>query len=283
MSKRNMLLGLAAGKLGDLVFYRAGGEQRHRPHVIPNNPRSQAQMAQRVRIANVSATYRLLKSIIAESFTGRPSNQSGYNAFASGAINISPFLTREMSLADVCMPAPYVIARGAIAPLSVNFTQANSALNLGVSVAGITAEDNTIAKVSAALLKEYSQLQQGDILTFVSIGYVPAWVGDTQIGYRGVPSTLSMKIDTTNTSALPSNRLKAIEGVFNFTAWEQNDFAAAAVVVSRVDGNGSLQTSFTELVLSSEAESLYSDYREESALFKAVESYNVGEQSILRD
>lgn len=278
-----MLLGLAAGKLGDLVFYRAGGEQRHRPHVIPNNPRSQAQMAQRVRIANVSATYRLLKSILAESFTGRPSNQSGYNAFASGAINISPFLTREMSLADVCMPAPYVIARGAIAPLSVNFTEANGAHNLGVSVAGITAADTTVAAVSTALLEAYSQLQQGDILTFVSIGYVPAWLGDTQIGYRGVPSTLSMKIDTTNTSALPSNRLKAIDGVFNFTAWDQNDFAAAAVVVSRVDGNGSLQTSFTELVLSSEADSLYSDYREDSALFKAVESYNVGEQSILRD
>lgn len=278
-----MLLGLASGKLGDLVFYRDGGEQRTRPHVIPKNPRSQAQMAQRVRIANVSATYRLLKALIAESFTGRPSNQSGYNAFTSGAIEISPFLTREMSLADVSLPAPYVIARGTIAPLSVNFTQASGVLKLGVSVEGITAQDNTIAAVSAALLDEYSQLQQGDILTFVSVGYVPAWAGEAQIGYRGVPSIVSMKIDTTDTSALPSDRLQAIDGVFNFTAWDKNEYAAAAVVVSRVDGSGALQTSFAELSLSSEADSLYSDYRTDSALSKAVESYKVGEGSILRE
>ena len=283
MSKRNMLLGLASGKLGDLVFYRDGGEQRTRPHVIPKNPRSQAQMAQRVRIANVSATYRLLKSVLADSFTGRPANQSGYNAFASSAIEISPFLTREMALADGCVPAPYVIARGTIAPVTYKMSTTENTNTLGLVIPTLLASDNNVASVSEKLLATYPQLQDGDMLTFVSIGYVDLDIDGGNSAFRGVPTIVSMRIDVNNPDSLPSALLHPAAGMLNFTAWDEGEVAAAAVVVSRVDGNGALQTSFATLKLSEFASESYAGYRDNTALAYAVDSYNVGEQSILRD
>ena len=278
-----MLLGLAAGKVGDLVFYRDGGEQRTRTRVVPKNPRSIAQMTQRVKIANVSATYRLLKSVIADSFTGRPSNQSGYNAFASSAIDISPFLSREQALADYTVPAPYVIARGTIAPLSYSVVEDNDSSSLNLAIASLTAEDNTMAAVSAKMLAAYPYLQQGDIITFVGIGFNIAPTADGALLYRGVPAIASMKIDTTDETSVSSSNFEVGIGILKFAVSDISPTASGAVVVSRVDGNGALQTSFAELALTTQADSIYSDFRDDYALNAAVESYGVGGNSILRE
>lgn len=278
-----MLLGLAAGKIGDLVFYRDGGEQRTRTRVVPKNPRSFVQMAQRVRIANVSATYRLLKAVLADSFTGRPSNQSGYNAFASSAIEISPYLTREIALADACVPAPYIVSRGVITPIPFDIFEAESRVSLAVSAGGLTAESDTIAAVSSALLSTYPLLRQGDILTFVGIEYYSPVEGDDASAYRALPTIVSMKIDTSDVSALPSSYLESGDGTLRFTLMEELGVAAGAIIVSRVNGDGALQTSPAQLLLSSAATAAYSDFRSAEALNDAVQSYNVGESSILRD
>lgn len=278
-----MLLGLAAGKIGDLVFYRDGGEQRTRTRVIPKNPRSFAQMAQRVCIANVSATYRLLKAVLAGSFTGRPSNQSGYNAFASSAINISPYLTRGLALADNVIPAPYVVARGTIAPVTYTMKVESFEGILSLAIAGLTTEDATIAAVSSKLLAAYPQLQQGDVITFAAIGFVTTQDGEFGFGSRGTSIVVSMKIDTSDSTALPSARLQPAAGALNLVVSEESPAASGAVIVSRVDGSGALQTSFAVLALTEVAESLYTSYRSEETLNDAVQSYNVGESSILRE
>lgn len=105
MTKRSMLLSLASGKLGDMVFYRAGGEQRTRTRVVPKNPKSIAQMNQRLRMLNPSSIYRSLTSILTASFTERKSNQSSANKFMSEAISTMPYyITKEMKENLLCVP-----------------------------------------------------------------------------------------------------------------------------------------------------------------------------------
>lgn len=71
MSKGNMLLGYARGKVGDLVFTRRNGEQVTRPRVrVIANPRSTGQQIQRMIFASVSWAYQLLKSVCDHSFEG---------------------------------------------------------------------------------------------------------------------------------------------------------------------------------------------------------------------
>lgn len=70
--KRNLLLGTAAGKLGDIVLYRTDGEQRARAYIKNvSNPRSLAQVIQRVCLAACSQAYNTMYEIVNHSFQGK--------------------------------------------------------------------------------------------------------------------------------------------------------------------------------------------------------------------
>lgn len=82
MSKRSLFWGNATGKLGEAVFYRAGGEQRTRTYVAKiANPRTLAQMQNRIAMANLASFFRSLKGLLKFSMTDRKSNQSAFNVF----------------------------------------------------------------------------------------------------------------------------------------------------------------------------------------------------------
>ena len=84
MSKRSLFWGNAVGKLGEAVFYRAGGEQRTRAYVAKiKNPKSLAQMENRISMNNVVSMFRAYQPILKSSFPKKPANQSGFNAFVS--------------------------------------------------------------------------------------------------------------------------------------------------------------------------------------------------------
>lgn len=71
MAKGNMLLGMARGKVGDLVFTRRNGEQVTRPRIRKvNNPKTEGQQIQRMVFASVIAAYARMKSICDHSFEG---------------------------------------------------------------------------------------------------------------------------------------------------------------------------------------------------------------------
>lgn len=100
MTKRNFLLGTSAGKLGDMVFYRAGGEQRTRTRVIPKNPKTIAQMANRLSMLNLTSIFRTLKPIMESAFPTKKSNQSAYNAFVSANKASKPYYIRKADLEE---------------------------------------------------------------------------------------------------------------------------------------------------------------------------------------
>lgn len=71
MAKGNMLLGMARGKVGDIVFTRRNGEQVTRPRVRRvKNPKTEGQQIQRMIFASVIAAYSRCKSICDHSFEG---------------------------------------------------------------------------------------------------------------------------------------------------------------------------------------------------------------------
>lgn len=113
MTKRNFLLSTAAGKLGDMVFYRTGGEQRTRTRVIPKNPKTIAQMTNRLTMLNQTSIFRSLKPVIESSFPSRKSNQSAYNAFVSANKEMNPYYIRKQDLeAGLSVPFGSIIAKG---------------------------------------------------------------------------------------------------------------------------------------------------------------------------
>lgn len=82
MSKRSLFWGHGSGKLGEAVYYRAGGEQRTRAYTaIVKNPRSAAQALQRTQFNYVVAAYKSVKGVVDNYYLQRKSNQSPFNAF----------------------------------------------------------------------------------------------------------------------------------------------------------------------------------------------------------
>ena len=277
-----MLLGLAKGKVGDLVFYRDGGEQRTRTRVVPKNPRSAAQMGQRVRLANVPAFYRIMQAIMKDSFSNRPSNQSGYNAFAKGAIEVSPFLTKEMALAGSVLPAPYMVSRGVISDPSCVINSARGVILPELPLAADTNKGNTRGSWSNAILTQYQQLQEGDVITFVAISFSVDEMADGADTYKASLATTQLVLDSTSSDEMSTNnwypQAAGVVPVIRSVA----ENAAVAIIVSRKLADGTLQTSTASLVLDEAASTLYEGYRTEQALSEAIDSYGRGEESILR-
>lgn len=91
MVKRSLFWGQAAGKLGEAVYYRSGGEQRTRTYIKNiKNPRSQAQAVTRAKLNNLTASFRGMSLFLRSFFKAPKANQSAFNAFVSqnSALNL---------------------------------------------------------------------------------------------------------------------------------------------------------------------------------------------------
>lgn len=133
MSKGSLFWGNGSGKLGETVFYRAGGEQRNRTYVKKiRNPKTVAQMTQRILTLNSISMFKNLKPIISESFTVRKSNQSSYNKFVQENSSMKKFfITKAMLEQQLCVPYGAVISKGSLG------------LNLEPRIEMLTEEDIT--------------------------------------------------------------------------------------------------------------------------------------------
>ena len=118
-----MLLGQARGKVGDLVFYVRNGSQQTRPRVREiTNPRTQAQMYQRVKLAGVVGFYKRQASLFRFALR-KKGKESYYNAFVRYNLNISPYLTRQQNADGWKVPAPYIISDGDMPQVKVTLVE----------------------------------------------------------------------------------------------------------------------------------------------------------------
>lgn len=82
MSKRSLFWGKASGKLGEAVFYRAGGTQRTRTYVKNvKNPKTYQQALQRTKFNNLVGCFKGISTAVKSFYTKRASNQTPFNAF----------------------------------------------------------------------------------------------------------------------------------------------------------------------------------------------------------
>lgn len=117
MAKGSQFWGAASGKLGQQVLYRAGGEQRARAYVKNiKNPKTLAQMKNRILMNNVVSAFRSMKPILSVSFPMKASNQSGFNAFVKANKNTVPYaISKEDVQFGGCMPYRMFVSQGDIA------------------------------------------------------------------------------------------------------------------------------------------------------------------------
>lgn len=134
MAKNSLFWGKARGKLGEVVLYRAGGEQRSRTYVKRiKNPKSLAQMTQRVKLGSLVSFFRTTANVLRYSFPNRPQRQSGFNAFVS----------ESLPIASTALPREYA-DKGFSVPLNYHISKGNVVLPAGsLSLGGVSGERNS--------------------------------------------------------------------------------------------------------------------------------------------
>lgn len=175
MSKGNMLLGHARGKVGDLVFSRANGAQITKARTTrPKNPRTTAQILQRVFINTVAQAYSTMQPICDHSFEGVQVGNATMSAFMSqnvknlrsriaALVNAGGDIYTEYSFTplgtNVFAPNQFLIAKGTLPEVVPTFGTIGDLPRTQLTVGG-----TTYADVIRTL-----GLSRGDQLTFVQL------------------------------------------------------------------------------------------------------------------
>lgn len=217
-----------SGKVGDIVYRIRNGEQvvaAYNPRV--SNPRTEAQMQQRTKWLNVLAMYRVLAPYIRDGFENKQEGRTDYNRFMSVNLQAEPvYITREQFDNGGSVIAPYLITQGSLIPIEMTE-------NVTDLAASFTTDD-TVAQVSADLLRQNSRLRHGDALAFFVV--VQARVENTPVArVHALKLTLDL-MDDTPLSALNSSNISiaASEGLLEIST-NGVIYAVAAVHSRRSD------------------------------------------------
>lgn len=267
-------------KLGGAVIYQAMGQTRSRELAASvTNPRTQSQMTQRVRWANLVNLYRANRSWMRYAFETKKDNQSEYNKFMSlNAATSRIFLTKLIASLGGCVVDNYQITQGSL-PSIETIQSGNTGWDTNIFTGSINlGNDTTIAVLSAALIAANPAIREGDQLSFVRM---------TQLTNQdnGVPYVVvreyEMVINSSDgrlvkdflpLSYITTAQIGTTEGIFVNNSGQAGGFA---LILSRTIG-GKTYVSSQRIVVANNA-ALISAFSSANALQNAIDSY--GEQA----
>lgn len=261
MSKGNMLLGQARGKVGSLVFARVGGKQVTRAKAeVVKNPQTETQMISRIILNTVAQAYSNFQPIVDHSYEGVPKGQKSMSKFMKK--NIDALRSKiAQAIADgydydgvsaftpigdnTLYPNAYIVSSGSLPEVRPEFVEGSTV------VAALPISANTYQAVLDDL-----GLQRGDQLTFIACENVAA--GKTGFFYSrvildptnedGSSADLSSAfVGADNAVNLPSPRNEGSFGTLSFAdgkiSWNIKSATAQmfaiGIIVSRKQTDGS--------------------------------------------
>lgn len=240
MSKGSLFWANASGKLGESVFYRAGGEQRNRTYVKNiKNPKTKAQMSNRIQMLNLTTIFKELADILRVSFPNRSSKESGFNAFVKANKSATSSVNLKSNLEQaIVAPYQYFVSKGDLIVPQPSEVQPLS----GSKVYGYAMDDSVDndepLNVKMKTLVKYLGLPAGTKVTVIKARYVDeGW----KLGYIVSDSTLegdyiSKGEPITITATASTEDFNG--NVISFG--ESNDADLLAVIFSYTDANGKL-------------------------------------------
>lgn len=167
---RNMWMRNTRQQVAGAVLYNLRGQtiQREKAAQVAN-PRTTAQMDQRVKLANLVNFYRANKTWMAKgAFETKKQTWSDYNAFVSANLKESNvYLTKGQASAGVAICAPYIVTKGTLTPLNIDTDEVstgNYGLGIIISAASVP---TTWGGLSQALIDTYNGIKNGDQLSII--------------------------------------------------------------------------------------------------------------------
>lgn len=280
----NMWLRGSKKRLGGSVLYQAMGQTRQRELASEvRNPRTQSQMAQRVKWANLVNFYRANKSWMKFAYETKQTNQSDYNKFMSlNVANSRIYLPKSIASQGGCVVDAYVMTQGSLASIEILPAQNNWQTNVYTPglLEGVTTY--TIGEVSRAILGANPAIHEGDQLSFIRFTQQTNSV-------TGVPYVVVRKYEV----IINSNDLRLF---FDFMPDGIMDFGGAvgseALIIKNTGNAGGFLMCLsrtvggktfvsTQSIIVANNSTLIDAYSSDAALQAAIDSYGESEEPFL--
>lgn len=164
-------------RIGNIVFRQTkGGTVAAQRPASMTNPRTLAQMSQRIRLASLVTFYRASRYWMRKGWELKSSKESDYNAFVKANLATNPVaLTKAEASYGACVVFPYVISKGSLAPIQMtesgDYILSNIYIGDGGTVMGSGEFINpnaTIGELSALILAYNLTPRAGDQLSVLS-------------------------------------------------------------------------------------------------------------------
>lgn len=151
MVKVKSSLGIITGKANNMRFYELNGEVIG--VTIPaetNNPKTELQMKQRIKMNNILNMYKYIKGYLQQNFEGIIGNKNASSFFRSYNLMKTPvWLTKAQKESYKFVLAPYVVAQGRINSVGYEFRDSMfvSDINVGDLEINDETEGNALSSV----------------------------------------------------------------------------------------------------------------------------------------
>ena len=280
----SMWLKGAKKRLGGTVIYQAMGQTRQRELAAEvSNPRTESQMGQRVKWANLVNLYRANRSWMKYAYETKKSNQSEYNKFMS--LNVAKsriYLTKPVANAGGCIVDSYIITQGSLPSIEFvkttnDYYRSNIQIAPSVNLQTISVKDfsDTVVELNPAI-------RYGDQLSFIRM---------TQMtnASTGVPYVVvrEYEVITDTNNLLPLSNYLPMEYI---TTWGEKESYLAVQTAAGRNGGFAMILSRTisgktyvssQRVIPVNMESYIGAFSSSAALQAAIDSYGVSVDAFL--
>lgn len=281
---KNFWLKGSKKRLGGAVLYKAMGQTRARELANSvTNPRTEAQMSQRIKWSNLVNFYRANSSWMKYAFENKKANQSEYNVFMSlNVTNSRIALTKQMAASGACVVYPYIMTQGSLPSIEWQDSPSESISNIYVNPNDTMEDYASVDVFSEALLEHNAGLREGDQLSFIRITQMTnALTGYPYIIVRKYELLLNKR---------DGSPLKDYWPVELFTTKDVGDHTLLAInkesrqggfvmILSRTTSGRTYVSSQT--LITANMESIISNYSSTEAVQSAIASYGESEDAFL--
>ena len=163
-------LGTFSGKIGGIRAWESNGRTIVASYDVKcRNPKTEAQMKQRLKLINILNNYRVLKPALLENFEGIAGNRNAATFFRKYNLRQKPvWLTKTDALYHKVVLAPYCVSQGIIKPIDYSLSSAGltSNIELGTTVKEVTTD---VTNLAYAILQNHEDWSKGDTLQIVAM------------------------------------------------------------------------------------------------------------------
>lgn len=260
------------GKLAGTTFYQTAGVTIQREiNYDPTNPRTDKQMTQRTKLANLVNMYRAAKDFFPRAFENKKPLESDYNKFVSNNLTASPvYLTKGDAAKGIFVPDVYRVSQGSLSSLEGCAVSSKNITVLGYVTGAVTA-NATVAQFSAAFMEEFEGAQLGDQVSVI------VWVQSASGCLFEKKEVILSDTDTRLMSTIFTGEAKW-DSAGSITISGASKNVGAAVLLSRTIAGKTLVSS-EQLVCVTDYQ--HTSYVGESARIAAINSYGASKKVFL--